>query len=285
MPEPSPARSHDAAAAPPGAAGLEVALVDGLSAAVSVRSRSPMKLLTPLARGQSVWAYTSSFGGGMVAGDQTRLDLDIGPGARCHVGSQASTKIYRNPEGRPCGHTTHARIHEGALLSLTPDPVQAFAGARYRQHQEFDLARGASLVLVDALSSGRTACGERWEFQAYHSRTLVRQEGRLCFMDALALDGGAGPIGGSHRVGAYNGIASLLLMGESVAAAARAMVAEIQALPVNRQAPVIRSASELEGGCLVRLMAVQIESILLELRRLLAFLCPLLGDDPWTRKW
>jgi hypothetical protein len=46
----------------PGGAALEVESVCGASAVTSALARSPLKLLTPRARGRSVWACTSSFG-------------------------------------------------------------------------------------------------------------------------------------------------------------------------------------------------------------------------------
>ena len=61
-----------------GRATLEVEMVFGESTVVSSFATNPMKLLTPRSRGKSVWAYTSSFGGGLVAGDQTKLEMKFG---------------------------------------------------------------------------------------------------------------------------------------------------------------------------------------------------------------
>ncbi len=101
-----------------GAGHLEVKLVSGHSTVTSVFARSPLRLLTPRPRGPSVWAYLSNFGGGLVAGDETQLAVDIGEHARCFITTQASTKVYRNPGGRPCGHVLEASL------------VEACAGAR-----------------------------------------------------------------------------------------------------------------------------------------------------------
>ena len=84
---------------------------------------NPMKLLTPRSRGLSVWTYTSSFGGGLVAGDQTRFDLRIRRAARCFVGTQSATKIYRNPARQPCGHVTRAVLEEESFLAFMPAPL------------------------------------------------------------------------------------------------------------------------------------------------------------------
>src|SRR5262249_14496468 len=91
-----------------GKASLEVQLIAGASTVTSSYATSPLKLLPPRPRGRSVWIYTSSFGGGLVAGDQTQLDLTLAAGTCCFLATQASTKVYRNPCLLPCGHRTRA---------------------------------------------------------------------------------------------------------------------------------------------------------------------------------
>src|SRR5882724_3293787 len=85
-----------------GAGHLEINLVSCQSAVTSAHAKSPLKFLIPQPRGKSVWVYLSSFGGGLVAGDETRLSIRLGEQSRCFMTTQASTKVYRNPEGRPC---------------------------------------------------------------------------------------------------------------------------------------------------------------------------------------
>ncbi len=121
-----------------GEAQLHIGSVAGRSAVICSRARNPLRLLTPRARGESVWAYTSSLGGGMVAGDRTRLEVTVDAGARCFVGTQASTKIYRNPAQLPCSHDLVARVGEEALLILAPDPVQCFAESSSRGKESAD---------------------------------------------------------------------------------------------------------------------------------------------------
>src|SRR5439155_733831 len=145
----------------PGRGGLQVDMVNDESAVTSAWASSPLKLLVPRPRGKSVWVYLSSFGGGLVAGDETGLDLRLAAGTRAFISTQASTKVYRNPHTRPCGHQLTAALGADSLLVLAPDPVQAFAGSSYSQRQVFRLQPGASLVLVDWFTSGRSACGER----------------------------------------------------------------------------------------------------------------------------
>src|SRR5882757_526606 len=120
-----------------GCAHLGVEVVDGQSAATSAWAQSPLKFLIPRPRGPSVWAYLSSLGGGMVAGDETGMDLEVGERACCFISTQASTKVYRNPDSRPCSHWVEAKLAAGSLLVYAPDPIQAFAGSSYTQRQKF----------------------------------------------------------------------------------------------------------------------------------------------------
>ena len=268
-----------------GAAHLEVELVFGESTAISSSATSPLKLLTPCPRGQSVWAYASNFGGGLVAGDETRLDLRIGPGARCFMGTQASTKIYRNPSRLPCSHTTHAMLEQSSLLVFAPDAVQAFAGSSYRQRQEFHLANDSALVLVDWFTSGRVARGERWDFEHFQSRNDVFLDGSRIFVDSLVLNSNDGPIESQHRTDRFNCFAMMLLIGEPLQKAALDLIAEISSRPVERNSALLSSASPIQNGAVLRIAGEEAEGVSRELKHHLKFLTEFLGDDPWSRKW
>jgi urease accessory protein len=269
----------------PGRAALEVQSVQGLSAVTSLFATSPMKLLTPVARGPSVWAYTSSFGGGLVAGDQTQLEIRLGAKARCFLGTQASTKIYRNPSGKPCSHTTRATIGPGAFLAFVPDPIQAFAEARYQQEQTFHLSSDASLVMVDWLTAGRAARGERWAFGRFLSRNEIKIENARVLTDALLLDPAEGGLSGPFQLGRFNCLALLVLLGPAVREAASECLAHVQAQSVQRRATLVFSASPLRDGALVRVAGENVEAVGRELRRCLGRIGEWLGDDPLERKW
>lgn len=275
----------EAAPAAKGWAQLDVELVLGESAAISVSATSPLKLLTPRSRGKSVWAYLSNFGGGLVAGDETRLDLHIGQEARCFVGTQASTKVYRNPSRRPCSHLTRACVERGAFLAFAPDALQAFAGSSYRQRQEFHLDEGAGLILLDWFTAGRAARGERWAFNRFQSRNDVFVDSQRVFVDSILLDSNDGAIGTAHRAGRFNCFAMLLLLGPPLAEAAATLMREISSRPVERGVTLNCSSSAVREGAVLRVAGEDVECVSREIKRHLNFLTYFLGDDPWSRKW
>ncbi|HWN94064.1 MAG TPA: urease accessory protein UreD [Methylomirabilota bacterium] len=268
-----------------GEALLHVAKVAGNSTVVSAQARNPFRLLTPRARGETVWAYTSSFGGGMVAGDCTRLDVSVDAGARCFLSTQASTKIYRNPENLPCSHELLAKVGDDALLVLVPDPVQCFAESSYEQRQRFTLAPTANLLLVDWMSAGRAARGERWSFRRYVSRNEVERAGRKLLVDALLLDSSDGALDSRFRGGRFNGLATVALFGPKLAGHAQAILDWCSAQPISPKASLVFAASPLQEGALLRFAGTSVEEVGRAIHERLGFVRELLSDNPWERKW
>ncbi len=129
--------------------------------------------------------FLASLGGGLVDGDRIDVDVDVGRGAFALVGTQASTKVYRSPRG--CSQHLAARLAEGAFLALVPDPVVCFAGARYEQRTDVALALGASVLVLDGYTCGRSARGERWAFSRYAARTTIARDGVAAAIDATLL--------------------------------------------------------------------------------------------------
>jgi urease accessory protein len=210
--------------------------------------------------------------------------LRVGAGACCFLTTQASTKIYRNPKRRPCSHDMRAHLGDKALLVLVPDPVQAFADSSYLQSQEFHLHSGAGLILVDWFCSGRAARGERWSFDRLQSRNDVFIDGRQCLLDSMVLDAAHGPLAGAHRLGRFNCVALISVMGAVLRNDAQSLLAGIADKLVSKHSPLIYSGSAIRGGVLVRVAGERPEEVARYVYQALGFVSPLLHDDPWIRK-
>lgn len=221
----------------------------------------------------------------MVAGDRTQLDLGLEAGARCFLSTQASTKIYRNPRSLPCSHSMSATLGAGAVLIVAPDPVQCFAESRFEQHQQFHLEASSTLVLVDWMSAGRTARGERWSFSLYSSRNEIYRKGELLMMDATVLDARSGPLNARFQSGRYNGFGSVALLGPKAAAAAQLAVQTINSEKIAPGADVLVTASPLREGAFLRFAGVRVEQVGILLQKHLSFVAVLLDENPWTRKF
>ncbi|HEV7302261.1 MAG TPA: urease accessory protein UreD [Tepidisphaeraceae bacterium] len=260
--------------------------VDGQTAITRSTATSPLKLLVPRPRGGCAWAFASTFGGGLVAGDEIDLSVTASAGTALLLGTQASTKIYRSPHSVAAIQTLNATIADDAILLSLPDPVSPFATAVYEQRQRFELTRGASLVLLDWISSGRLARGERWAFTRYMSRNDIVVDGQHLVRDALLLDGTFEPIDAPHRMGRFDCYATLFLIGPRVRDGAAAILDELNAAPVKRNAELLASASPIgDGGAVLRVLGPSPQLVGQYLRDRMAFAWAIAGEDLWSRKF
>ena len=273
------------AAALPRTAGegvLRIVRTHGRSVASHVYATSPLRLLTPANHGHAAWVFTSSFGGGLVDGDRLALRVSVEDGAAAYLSTQASTRVYKSRRGT--ASDLCAAIGPEALLVMTPDPVVCFADARYTQLQQYDVASSGGLIVLDWFTSGRHRSGERWAFAQYESRLIIRVDGRELVHDAIALRVADGGI--ADRLGRFDVIATLAVVGGGVTAEAAAIAARAGAESVIPRAPQLASVTVLAGGgCLVRIAGTSFESVAATVRDLLSFLPDRLGDSPWHRKW
>lgn len=264
-----------------GAGRVETARVDGASAIVACAASSPLQLLSPSPRGRCAWIVSASHGGGLVAGDDVSLELEIGPGSIALLTTQAGTKVYRS-RGAVAAQRLDARVGAGALLAVLPRPVSCFAGARYRQEQRLDLAPGASLLWLDALTAGRVARGERWAADDCRSRVEISAGGRLVLADGLRLVPGEGrPVG--ERLAGFELLATAVALGPALAPHVAALRERIASSPAEPGAAVLAAASPLGDGVLLRVAARTVEAGLAFLRARLAFVEDVTGVDPFSR--
>ena len=165
-------------------------------------------------------------GGGVVSGDVTRVKICVGDGCTAVATTQAFTKVYKNHKNQFARQFVRAEVGAGGLLVMLPDPVVPYKDSRFVQNQQFLLApsrdatlvgvwggvgvrdgdgnggppapslslvsaeerlMGGSLVLVDWMTCGRGACGERWQMEHYESVNRVRVGSKWALHDAVRL--------------------------------------------------------------------------------------------------
>ncbi len=239
-----------------GSGRLEVRRVDGASAVVSCAARSPLHLFTPRARGRLAHVIATTYGGGLVAGDFIDLELELGHGTATLLTTQAQTKVYRSA-GRWAGQRLRARVGEGSALAVLPEPASVFASGRYRQEASFELAGGASLLVVDSLASGRSARGERWAFDAYGSRNTVSVDGRVVMSEAVRLVAGEGPPL-LRRMAEAELLGTVIAVGPAFSSLAASLLEELSSRPAEALGGVLAAASAIPGGLFLRLASTSL---------------------------
>lgn len=142
--------------------------------------------------------YSLAYGGGLVAGDEISLEVEVGARAGLLMLTQGSTKVFRTRPGkRPLslgrrsddgtGHVDnktvqrlHVNVGPGGFLLLLPSAIQPYADSDYHQAQRVVLADPtASCIILDSVTAGRTqqrgrrGISEDWDFQRYSSLNEV----------------------------------------------------------------------------------------------------------------
>lgn len=265
---------------------ITVEFVVGQSAATEVQASSPLKILVPRPRGESVWSYLGNFGGGLLPGDELDVSVSVGERSKCFLGAQSSTKIFRGgPKGAAINNLS-AEVASDGLLIYAPDVAQGFADSRYVQRQSINLANEtAGLLFLDWYSAGRSARGERWAFAEYRSRTEIKIAGKLAFLDSIRLVSEEDLIGVSERMGRANCVATLVLLGSQIKKFAGVLLEEVSQAPVSKRADGLIVGSALRGGAVFRVVGVSVEAVAREIFPRLSFITSLLGDNPFQRKW
>lgn len=262
------------------------------TALAALHATSPLRLLAqgaPHGHGsaRSATVCMVTFGGGLVDGDAVRLDVTVEENATLVLCTQSSTKVYR---GRST-QSVRARVR-GTFVWL-PDPVACFRGSRFEQTLDVALEGAGSCVLLDGFTSGRAAYGERWDFDAFATRTRVSRDGRPCVHDALRLDASDGSIG--ERMDRFDAFATLVAVGPRVAPLfgpmlerGRSNVSDVvvapSPLPVDPEALAGAPATPDPSGALVRIAAVRPSDALDEVRRRLRNLPDIDVVDPFASR-
>ncbi|KAH0602538.1 uncharacterized protein H6S33_008619 [Morchella sextelata] len=183
----------------------------------------PLKLIsTSPPAAPYLTVFLLSYGGGLVSDDKINLKILLEEHAKLCLLTQGSTKIFKRKH--PSHHTSQTltiTLHPSSALLLLPDPIQPFADSYYTQHQIVNLPPDdtASFVLLDWVSEGRTARGERWDLARFESRneiytTTASGRRRLLLRDALVLDSEA--LGGESLCGRMDGfscVATVIVRG------------------------------------------------------------------------
>ncbi len=142
-------------------------------------------------------AILASPSGGILDGDDIRLEVSVGRGARLHVGTQSATRIYRTP-GAGARFNVDIRVEDGGYLEVMPDPYIPYRASRFETTMRCEVAEGGTLVIREVVGPGRAARGEVLAFESFESRLeLVRPGGEVFATDTVRLD----PLDGLDSVG------------------------------------------------------------------------------------
>lgn len=100
--------------------------------------------------------------GGVVGGDELRVDATLGEGAHALVTTPGATRFYRS-EGEAALQQVRLTLAAGARLEWLPMETIAYSGCRATSRLQLDLAAGAETMGWDLLALGLPAAGQGFD--------------------------------------------------------------------------------------------------------------------------
>ena len=181
-------------------------------------AQTPWHLLPPIYLDGSGSAYTLLVNpsGGLVGGDHLSIDVSVGPNARVLISTPSANRVYRSLS-QEAVQDVSIKVAQGGILEWMPEHTIPFAGSRFRQEIDVQLGRGATLVLWDAVASGRIAHGERWRFASLHNHIQITMPSQATVRERYAL-ASSGTKGGVGLADAWDYVGSLFIVGDAVPA-------------------------------------------------------------------
>ncbi len=207
------------------------------------RCCSPWHFSPPIQLDDSRCVYTPLVNpsGGLVGGDRLSVRATIGSGAHVLFSTPSANRVYRSI-GETSVQQIELTVGSDAILEWVPDVTIPYAGSRFRQAIHVTLAPGATVLLWDALASGRVARGERWACASLENEIRIATASGRSVLERYVL----APL--SHGIGLaadWDYVGSLYLIGDGVSTErVKQMEAQIAEILDARPGSVLGGVSE-----------------------------------------
>jgi urease accessory protein len=143
-------------------------------------------------------------------GDQVALSIECAPGTDVTLVTVGATRLNRCSQGF-ISFTLNAHVAERAVLRYLPLELIPFRGTRYQQRFSLQLQQGASAMLLDVITPGRSA--EPFTYTQLELESAVYLDDSLIARERSVLTPESRP-----ALGSYSHYASLLAFGPTYSA-------------------------------------------------------------------
>lgn len=177
-------------------AALDLSFVpDGKRTALSARRHSgPLRVQRPFYPEPTgvCHVYLLHPPGGVVAGDELRIDVQVASGAHALLTTPAANKLYRSPQPQ-LQATLLQRLcaRDGARLEWLPQETIAFRGARAELSTRVELSGDARFIGWEIMCLGRPAADERFDQGVLRPQLEVFRDGRQVYVERGLYEAGS----------------------------------------------------------------------------------------------
>ena len=216
--------------------------------------------------------------GGLVAGDELEVNVQVAAGAHALLTTPASTKVYRSGRGQLARQQQRLQVAAGGRLEWLPQDTIVYEGAEVALATRVELAGDAAFLGWEMVCLGRPASGDRFTRGSCRQRFEVFRDGQPLVIERLRADGGGPLQAAAWGLGgvAVNATVVCTPAGPDDLELARAALAEAPAADT-----VLAAATLVDGALVVRARGADPAAVRARLERLWNTLRPcVLGRPP-----
>ncbi|CEK29901.1 urease accessory protein UreH [[Clostridium] sordellii] len=173
---------------------------------------APFKVSQPFYKeDNSIKVIIMSSSAGIMAGDIQEYNITVEDNTNIEVTSQSYEKIHKMEEGgahRKC----NIIVGSNSLLKYKPLPTIPFKDSAFNSNMSITLKdKSSRLILIDIISCGRVAFGERFEYKYYKSYTEVKCCDKLVYIDNTFYDSSIIDLSNFGMFEGYSHLANMLI--------------------------------------------------------------------------
>ena len=195
---------------------LRTGIRKGKTILEDVAFTAPYKIMNPFPKkdgGISVMPLCAS--AGIMEGDRQEFDFSVTEGTNLEFLSQSFDKVHKMKEGKAVRHVT-AQVEKNAVFYYYPQPVIPYAQSAFESNMKIHLEDESSrFFLMEIISCGRKASGERFRYRKYASKVSVWRSGSLIYRDNTRYEPEKMDMEGIGMYEGYTHMANIFLTGGS----------------------------------------------------------------------
>lgn len=157
---------------------------------VRARHSGPLRVQRPFyPEGEVCHVYLLHPPGGLVSGDELRIDAAVETGAHALLTTPAAAKLYRaDSQGVAWGQHTRLTVADGGTLEWLPQETLCFDGSRGIQTTDIALDNDARCLGWEVLALGRPASKLPFVSGGIEQRFRLIRDGRPLWLERQPLD-------------------------------------------------------------------------------------------------
>ncbi len=160
------------------------------------------------------YLYIMSTCGGILQGDEHKINIDMKKDSKAHVTTQGATRIYSMNSG-DASQIINVTLHENSYLEFIPDQIIPHKDSRFYQKVLLNVHNDATMIYSEIVSSGRAAMGESFAYDICHLTTkATNQYGKYRFLDIANMNPKKQNLSSFGILGKYQIVGTVYILAE-----------------------------------------------------------------------